>query len=141
MLLLAIFLAACGGSETTTAIKTIETPAETAAPPPTKPTKIGQEQSTERAESAVQEVADAQGVSCAAYPPGSCRTEIRVSQADPTWAALYIGPQTGYEGRVQSDSASFHRSPEGMWTVVQVGNGGGCQVPEPVRSELHLGCH
>lgn len=141
MLLLASCLTACGTSETTTVIKTIEAPAETAKEPTANHPKANAERSTERAENDVRDVADEQGVSCGAYPPGSCRTEIRISDADPNWAALYIGPQLGYESRVQSDSASFHMDPDGTWTVVQVGNGGGCKVPEPVKSELHLACH
>lgn len=121
----------CGDTHnSTTIIKTVEAPPEQAKKPiPSKDSLA-----------ALREIAKENGVSCAIYRPGSCQVEVRISKIDPSWGASYIGPRPGYNGEVQPDKASFRRSSAGQWKVVQIGNGGGCEVPQPIRDELNLGC-
>lgn len=131
-LALAILIAGCGDTQnTTTIIKTTKAPQGQATKSDLSSDSL----------SALQQVAEEDGVSCAVYPPGSCQTKVKISEIDPSWGASYIGPQPGYEGEVQPDKASFRRSSSGRWTPIQVGNGGGCKVPQPIRNELNLDCY
>jgi hypothetical protein len=128
----AILIAGCGDTHnSTTIIKTDQAPEERTAR--TTPSNDSL--------SALRQIAEKDGVSCAVYPPGSCQTNVQISEINPNWGASYIGPQPGYEGEVQPDKASFRRSSSGRWTPVQVGNGGGCKVPQPIRDELKLDCY
>lgn len=130
-LALAILIAGCGDTHnSTTIIRTVEAPQEQAKTVPSRDSL-----------SALRQVAEEDGVSCAAYPPGSCQTKAQISEIDPNWGASYIGPKPGYEGEIQPDKASFRRSSSGQWMPVQVGNGGGCKVPQPIRDELNLDCY
>ena len=86
----------------------------------------------------LRDAAIAEGVSCAAYGGQICRLTVEVSTADPNWGAVHIAPKPGHAG-VQMDSASFIKR-GGEWVLVQVGNGGGCEVPTAIREELKLDC-
>jgi hypothetical protein len=76
---------------------------------------------------------------CSAYPPGSCHMVVRVSTVRHGWAAADIWARPGREGTVQPDVASV-RHKRGRWRVHQIGNGGGCGVPQAVRRDLRLRC-
>jgi hypothetical protein len=77
---------------------------------------------------------------CGLYPAGSCRLVVRVSTVRPGWAAVYLRPRRGYEDMVQRDVASVRRR-NGRWRAHQVGNGGGCGVPNGVKRDLRLACY
>jgi hypothetical protein len=66
---------------------------------------------------------------------GSCHRKIKVSTKQQTWAAAYISGSA-----VQGDVASLHRKHH-RWHVHQIGNGGGCGVPEDVAGDLKLACY
>ena len=82
-------------------------------------------------------VFDRAGVSCDVFPEeAECHRRFRVSTVNERWAAAYI---RGGSGEVQGGAASAKRKNH-RWHVVQIGNGGGCDVPKPVRQDLGLGC-
>jgi hypothetical protein len=64
---------------------------------------------------------------------------VRVSTVRHGWAAAYIRARLGHEGTVQPDVARVRRK-RGRWRVHQIGNGGGCGVPQAVRRDLRLRC-
>jgi len=82
---------------------------------------------------------EGRGPDCGTYPPGSCRIWVRVSTANPHWGAVFIGP-AAHQKFVQPDVASVHKR-RGRWSVHQVGNGGGCDVPARVQRDLRLACY
>jgi hypothetical protein len=79
---------------------------------------------------------DRAGFSCDIFVEASrCTRRIRVSTVNERYAAGYIsGGQF-----VQSGAASVRRKNH-RWHVVQVGNGGGCDLPKPVMRDLRLEC-
>lgn len=71
---------------------------------------------------------------CSFASGGSCHRKIKVSTKKQTWAAAYI---TG--SGVQPAAASLHRKNH-RWRIHQIGNGGGCGVPDKVAADLKLAC-
>lgn len=79
------------------------------------------------------------GFDCDIYPPGSCRLEIRISTENERWAGAYIRARHD-DPQVQPEAGSLEHKHH-RWTVHQVGNGGGCNVPSRVAKDLHLECY
>lgn len=104
----------------------------TAAPPTPEPSQASSADELRAA-------AIAEGISCASYGSEVCQLSVEVSVTDPKWGAVHIEPRPGHESQVQSDSASFIKR-GGEWVPLQVGNGGGCEVPTAIREELRLDC-
>lgn len=71
---------------------------------------------------------------CDLFPGASCNRKLRVSTKSQRWAAAYIDGKD-----VQPAVASLERSNH-RWKIHQIGNGGGCDVPEKVVKDLHLAC-
>lgn len=88
-------------------------------------------------EEEVIEDAALQGVDCGKLT-SICLVTVKIS-GDGEWAALFRGPKPGHESEVQPDMSSFKRI-EGYWQAFQIGNGGGCEVPEHIVTELGLDC-
>lgn len=74
------------------------------------------------------------------YPAGSYRFKVSVSTAARGWAAVLILP-TGSGQGVQPDVISARRVGPGRWKQHQMGNGGGCHMPDRVRRDLGLYCY
>jgi hypothetical protein len=80
------------------------------------------------------------GLTCASlYPAGICREAIVISTAKRHWAVARIRPEENGENTVRPEDISLHLR-GGVWSVHQVGNGGGCHVPRKARRDLHLLC-
>ena len=90
----------------------------------------------DREKSKLVAVFDRAGFSCDVFPEARCHRRLRVSTVNERWAAAYI---RGDEDEVQFAEASAKRKNH-RWRVVQIGNGGGCDAPKPVRRDLGLGC-
>jgi hypothetical protein len=75
------------------------------------------------------------------YPDGSYYYTVRVATAARGWAAVRILPTRAGRGLVQPDVISARRTGAGLWKRHQVGNGGGCRMPERVRRDLGLYCY
>jgi hypothetical protein len=89
---------------------------------------------------AIEATLTARGLTCASrYPPGTCREVIIVSTAKHHWAVARIRPDVNGENTVEPEDISL-RLRAGVWSIHQVGNGGGCDVPRKARRDLHLLC-
>ena len=78
---------------------------------------------------------DDAGFSCDVFPGSRCRRTIKVSTENERWAAGYIKGGAEVQGGVASVKRKNHR-----WRIHQVGNGGGCDMPNPVARDLRLEC-
>ena len=95
---------------------------------------------TEAEAQAIEATLTARGLTCASrYPPGTCREAIVVSTAKRHWAVARIRPDVNGENTVEPEDISL-RLRAGAWSIHQIGNGGGCDVPRKARRDLHLLC-
>ncbi|MEZ5078405.1 MAG: hypothetical protein R2725_13295 [Solirubrobacterales bacterium] len=135
---LCLALVGCGGGSSTTTV--IERVREAPAPE----TEAVEESQTEEADQvvmaeALRAASTAEGFSCAAFGNAVCQMHVEISRIDPRWAAVHIEGKPGHETEVQAASASFYRQ-GGEWKPIQIGNGGGCEVPSEIVAELLLDC-